>query len=155
MRKVLLCALVVCLTLLPFPASAQRSTGTIRGVVTDHSGAALVGAKVTVLNKGTAESRTVNTNQQGEYIVPDLPVGVYDVTVQQANFKESINRGVELHVATTAVVNATLEVGNVEEKIEVAANAISVETTTGAVGNVIEGTSKSANCRSTAAASRS
>src|SRR3954462_4239897 len=100
MRKYLMCALVVCLTLLPFPASAQKSTGTIRGVVTDNSGAALVGAKVKIENKGTSEIRSVTTNQQGEYIAADLPVGMYDVTVQQSNFKESVNRGVELHVAS-------------------------------------------------------
>jgi len=141
MRKHLLCALVVCLTLLPFPAFAQKSTGTIRGVVTDHTGAALAGAKVKVQNKGTGELRDVTTNQQGEYIAADLPVGFYDVTIQQPNFKEVVSRGVELHVASTAVVNAVLQVGNVEEKIEVAANAIQVETTTGTVGNVVDGTS--------------
>lgn len=141
MRKLTLCALVFCLILLPDVLVAQRSTGNIRGVVTDSSGAALVGANVNVKNAGTGETRTATTNQQGEYVFTDLPVGMYDVTVRQQNFKESVNRGVELHVASTAVVNAVLQVGNVEEKIEVEANAIQVETSTGAVGNVVDGRS--------------
>src|SRR6185369_5042127 len=140
MRKALVCALVVCFALLCSPAFAQRSTtGTIRGVVTDNSGAALVGATVKIKNTATGETRTLTTNTQGEYSAPDLPVGVYQVAISQPNFKESVNQAVELHVSSTAVVNAMLQVGSVEEKVEVQANSIQVETSTGAVGNLVDG----------------
>src|SRR5919108_2369533 len=127
------------LLLLSLPLCAQKFTGTIRGVVTDSSGAVLPGAEVTVINNGTGETRTVTTNDQGEYVAPELLAGMYTVQVKKPNFKEAISKGVELHVASTTVSNAILEVGNVSEQVTVEANAVQVETSTGAVGNVIEG----------------
>ena len=125
--------------LLTLPALSQKFTGIIRGAVTDQSGAVVPGAEVTIKNDATGETRTVTTNDQGEYVAPELAAGVYTITIKKANFKESVNKGVELHVASIAVTNALLEVGNVNEQVTVQANPIQVETSTGAVGNIVEG----------------
>ena len=120
-------------------AFAQKTTGTIRGLVTDNSGAAVVGATVTVTNTATGDVRTVTSNEQGEFVAPELQAGIYEVRATQTNFKEFIGTGVELHVASTAVVNPVLQVGRAEERVEVEANAVQVETSTGSVGNLVDG----------------
>ena len=125
--------------LLSMPLLAQKFTGTIRGVVTDNSGAVIADAKVTIKNDATAETRVVQTNQSGEYVAVELNPGTYTVTVTQANFKEYVGKNVVLNVSSIAVVNAQLPVGNVSEQVTVEAGAVEVETATGAVGNVIEG----------------
>jgi Carboxypeptidase regulatory-like domain/TonB-dependent Receptor Plug Domain len=140
MRKTLLLALVtvfsVCVTL---PVAAQKYTGTIRGTVSDPSGAMMPGAEVSIKNLGTGEVRTVATNAEGEFVALEMPVGNYDIVVKKAGFKEFVSKGVELHVSTTYTVNAALQVGNASEQVTVEANPVQVETATGAVGNVIEG----------------
>jgi hypothetical protein len=140
MRARVCLAVLVCL-LLTLPVVAQKFTGTIRGAVTDASGAVVPNAEVTITNEGTSDTRTVTTNDQGEYVVLEMPAGMYTVSVKKSGFKQAINRGVELHVASTVVSNAMLQVGNVSEEVTVEANAVQVETSTGAVGNVIEGNS--------------
>ena len=125
--------------LLGASAFAQKTTGTIRGLVTDNSGAAVVGATVAITNNATGEVRKVVSNETGEFVAPELEGGVYEVRATQANFKEFVTKDVELHVASTAVVNPVLEVGKVEERVEVESNTVQVETTSGSVGNVVEG----------------
>jgi hypothetical protein len=135
-RALLAITVFLCLAL---PLAAQKFTGTIRGSVTDSSGAAVADADVTIKNDATAETRSVKTNSQGEYVAPELLAGTYTVTVKKANFKEWISKGLELHVSSTAVADAVLQVGNVTEQVNVEANAIQVETSSGSVGNVVEG----------------
>ena len=130
---------LLCL-LLDASAFAQKTTGTIRGLVTDSSGAAVIGATVVVTNNATGDVRTVTTNEQGEFVAPELEAGVYEVRAKKVNFKEFVGKDVELHVASTAVVNATLQVGRAEERVEVEANAVQVDTSSGSVGNLVEGT---------------
>jgi Carboxypeptidase regulatory-like domain/TonB-dependent Receptor Plug Domain len=129
---------IVCL-LISSALMAQKYTGTIRGVVTDPSGAVIPGVQVTVTNTGTGASRTATTGSAGEYVVPELTPGTYDVRFKQAHFKEFVSRGVELNVSSTSVINAALTMGSATEAITVEANAVQLETSTGAVGNVIEG----------------
>jgi hypothetical protein len=125
--------------LLGSSAFAQKTSGTIRGVVTDHTGAAVAGATVAVTNTATGDVRRVTSNEQGEFVAPELQAGVYEVRTTQVNFKEFVGKDVELHVASTAVVNPVLQVGRIEEQVEVEANAVQVETSSGSVGNLVEG----------------
>jgi hypothetical protein len=140
MRARILIAVINCFFLLfVLPAAAQKFTGTIRGSVTDASGAVVPGAEVTIKSDATGESRTVVTNNQGEYVVPELLAGMYTVAVKKANFKEVVSRGVELHVSSTAVADAVLQVGNVSEQVTVEAKSVQVDTSSGSVGNVVGG----------------
>jgi len=130
---------VCALFLLLAPVYAQKITGTISGVVTDPSGAVVPGATVEITNVSTAQGRTAITNDMGEYTAPDLPNGVYRITVKQANFKEGVVQNVELHVSSTALVNVQLAMGNTSEKVTVEANTIQVQTDSAQLGEVVEG----------------
>ena len=110
-------ALVVLACLLPLPA--QKVTSTIRGTVTDPSGAAIAGAEVTVRNQSTNLTRAARTNSSGEYVVTDLEPGKYEVRVKQQSFKESVTQNIELFVSSTAVIDAALQVGSASEQVTV------------------------------------
>ncbi|PYX71972.1 MAG: hypothetical protein DMG78_13705 [Acidobacteria bacterium] len=87
---VFLIALTV--ALISTPLSAQKSTGTISGVVSDPTGAVVPQATVIITNVETGLTRTVTSNEMGEYVAPDVPNGKYQITVKQAAFKEAANR---------------------------------------------------------------
>jgi hypothetical protein len=121
------------------PLFAQKYTGTITGTVTDPQGAVVSGAQVTVTNQGTGDTRTVTTNAGGVYVAPELAVGAYTVSVKSPNFKEFVAKNLAVDPGSTATQNAALVVGGTGEQVTVEASTVQVETTSGAVGNVVEG----------------
>jgi hypothetical protein len=141
MRRTHIALLLIVFLLLGSQAFAQKFTGNIRGTVTDRTGATVPNASVTVIDTATGVTRTVNTNEQGEYAVLELPIGNYDVHIKQGQFKEFVTQAVAIHVSTTTTVNAELTPGMATEQVTVEAgsNAIQVETTTAAVGEVVNG----------------
>jgi hypothetical protein len=138
LRGVLLLCLLITLVLSSV-SFAQKSTGTIRGTVTDPSDAVLSGATVTVTNPSTGLTRTVTTNASGEYVIADLPPGNYNLSFAAAGFKEFTSQNVVLNVASTYLQNAKLVVGSASDQVNVEANAIQVDTTSGEVSEVITG----------------
>jgi hypothetical protein len=92
--------LVVCAFLLSTIALAQTFRGTVLGTVTDPSGNVVAGAIVKVRNVGTGLERTATTSADGSYAIPELPIGMYSVTVSQSGFQTSVTNGVEVDVAT-------------------------------------------------------
>jgi hypothetical protein len=132
--------LTLCIvSLLAVPMMAQKTSGTIRGVVTDPSGAVLANVPVEITNTETGLARTVTTNAQGEYVAPELAVGVYDVTVKAPNFKESVSKNVDLHTSSTQTLNIQLQVGSTSEQVTVAASEVQVQTDNAALGEVVTG----------------
>ena len=92
------------------PLSAQETSGTILGVVTDSSGADIPGATVTIKNiDRNAVERTVKTNGTGEYAAPQLPIGHYVITVTAPHFKSSDISNLTLNVNDKLRVKATLQ----------------------------------------------
>jgi len=135
-------SLFVTLTLIVFslPAAlAQKTTGTITGTVADASGAVVAGASVHLVNVGMGAVRDTTTNTQGSFTFPELNAGMYRVEVTKGGFKESVQENVELHVADITALNIKLEVGAAGETVTVETSAISVETQSGAVGNIMLG----------------
>ncbi len=128
------------LLLSPLAVHAQNYAGSVSGTVTDPSGAAVAGAAVTLRNVGTNATSTTTTTALGAYSFPAVNVGVYEVTVKAASFKEVIAKNVEVHVSTPVEVNAQLSLGGASEVVTVEASDIQVQTTTADVGAVIEGT---------------
>jgi hypothetical protein len=114
-------------------------TASISGTVKDSTGASIPGATVTATDTGTGISQTRTTNAQGFYSFQELPLGSYIVTVEQKGFKEYQQTNLVLDVNEARTVDATLQVGQVSEKIEVAADALHVETVSSQMGEVIEG----------------
>ena len=106
-------ALLVALFCLVCAGHAQQGRGTIFGTVTDSSGAAVNGAKVTILNTDTNNAINTETNGEGYYTSPPLIVGNYEVDVEQSGFKKEIRRGIVLQVDQHAQITVQLQVGAV------------------------------------------
>ena len=100
-------------------AQSQAVNGTIEGVVTDQSGAALPGVNVTVSNVDTGDTRNVVTNSTGVYRAPLLPLGRYQVSAELQGFKKFEQQGLTVSAGQSVVVNVTLSVGNLNEVVTV------------------------------------
>jgi hypothetical protein len=116
---------------------AQIDSGSITGTVTDHSGAAVSGATVTVINEGTGVSSVATTGANGEYVVTSLKVGKYTVSVEQAGFQKSTHTGIVLDVQDRKQVDATLELGAVSQEVKVTGDVPLLQTESAGVGQVI------------------
>lgn len=114
-------------------------TASISGTVKDTSGAAVAGATVTATNVDTEIAVTQTTNLQGFYSFQSLPLGKYTVEVQQKGFKTYRQTGLVLDVNAALEADATLQVGQTTEKVEVSADMLHVETISSQMGDVIEG----------------
>src|SRR5438093_4137015 len=123
------------------PGMAQ-TTGTISGLIRDSTGAVIPGASVTARNVETGITRTVSTEEQGRYQLPNLSVGRYEVQVSLSGFQTAVRSGIVLAVGEQAAVNFTLQVGQVAEKVEVTEEAPLVDTTSSAVGGIVYTTTK-------------
>src|SRR5712691_3092025 len=108
---------------------AQGFTGTITGTAKDVSGAALVGAAVTVKHLDTGLTRAVKADASGKYSVSSLPIGEYELTAELMGFKGEVRRGIKLVVAQEAVVDFTLQVGSMVQQVTVTEDAPLVNTT--------------------------
>src|SRR5947209_5425482 len=131
-----LCILSLLIMVLAITGVAQ-TTASIKGTVTDQSGAAVSSAKVTVKNVAQGFERTAQTNESGEYEVPALPPGTYTVEVQGQGFQPQQATNLSLQVARNSVQNFSLKVANASEVVTVEATAPIIETTTISVGQTI------------------
>src|SRR5258708_4728905 len=101
---------------------AQSDRGTITGTVSDSAGAVVPNAVVVAVNSETGvQSRTVTTST-GNYTIPSLPVGLYDLSVEVPGFKKHLQRGIKVQVAQTERVDIGLEVGTASESVTVTAD---------------------------------
>ncbi|MBM3785269.1 MAG: carboxypeptidase regulatory-like domain-containing protein [Acidobacteria bacterium] len=119
-------------------ALSQTPSGEFTGLVTDSSGAAVSGAKVTITNAGTNAQRALETNNEGLYSAPALQPGVYNLRVEKQGFSTQVQNSVELQTAQVLSLNFSLKVGAVSETVEVQASAPVLESETTSVGTVIE-----------------
>jgi hypothetical protein len=117
---------------------AQQGRGTILGIVTDASGAAVADAHVSIVNTQTNTTVAAQTNSDGNYTSPPLIVGDYEVTVERSGFKKTVRTGIGLQVDQRAVVNLELELGTVGESVQVTAAVPLVNTEDATIGQVIE-----------------
>ncbi len=131
---------LLALVSLPQLLSAQVTTASIFGTVKDATDAVLPRVTVTAKNVSTALSRSVTTDDQGRYRVPDLPVGSYDVRASQPGFKEFVRTGITLIVGQEAAINIVMQVGNVTEQVTIMAEAPLVDTTGAQVGGLVSST---------------
>jgi len=118
-------------------AFGQTFRGSIQGTVTDPSGAAIVAAKVRIFSPDTGFSRTVATNGQGEYLTSELPLGVYNVTIEKEGFRTTTLTKIPVSVGSPARADAKLTTGQVKELVEVNADVPLVETSSNTTGGTI------------------
>ncbi len=127
-------ALAVCFALLvPSSAIAQSSpTGTLTGTVADSSGGVLPGVTVTATNEQTGLTQQTVSGGAGDWRIPALPVGIYQVAFELDGFKKVVRTGITLDAAGIRTLPVTLEVGEVSEVVQVTADAALLAVTTAA-----------------------
>ena len=114
----------------------QAASSTVTGTVTDNSGSVIPEASVTITNEGTGFTRTVPTNQNGEYVAEFFPVGRIRISVTKQGFAKLDRTGVELTAADVLTVDLRLAIGNVQQSVEVSAEATMLQTQTQAVSSL-------------------
>ena len=130
------CALLMVATAVP-AALAQSVSGTILGTVTDSSGAVVAGAKVTIINEGTALTRNVTSDANGEYTAPNLPTGHYTVMSEMTGFKALALSNVEVGVDQRVRINLKLDLGAMTESVSVKAETPLVQTSSSELGTTV------------------
>jgi hypothetical protein len=116
-----------------------QSTGQISGSVRDATGAFVPGAQVTITNQATGVSHPGETNSAGEFILPALTAGAYEVKAESKGFQPAIQRDVVLQVGGRARVEITLQVAATTTSVEVTGTLTTVETETAALSGVVTG----------------
>jgi hypothetical protein len=137
-RTLGLAAFVICGT--AAVAAAQGTTGSISGVVTDESKAALPGATVTVKDTETGQARVLTTDEQGRYRADSLVPGKYDIVVELSGFRTAQVAGMNVTIGQAAQVDLQLKVGGVTEKVTVTADAAIVKTKESSVTGLVDQT---------------
>src|SRR6202451_709649 len=127
---------IAALTFAPIIA-AQSTGGRIRGTVSDPSGAAVVSAKVTLINEGTNVSRDVDTGSNGEYLLVEVPIGSYEIDVTQQGFKKYVRKGIALDLNEVISIDIPLQLGTTAETVEVTGAPPVVDTTSTQLGAVV------------------
>jgi Carboxypeptidase regulatory-like domain/TonB dependent receptor-like, beta-barrel len=117
---------------------AQVATGTITGYVHDSSDAAILGAKISIVESETGEHRDTVTNDRGEFNAPYLRRGLYSVTVTVPGFKTQSFSGITLAVDQAVRLPITMQPGVVEQSVEVTAAAPLLDSVTSSLGQVID-----------------
>src|SRR5687768_17107837 len=98
---------------------AQSDRGVITGTVTDRAHAVIPGATVTVTHVDTKLQYKTTTGEAGDFVLPSLPVGAYRVTVEQTGFKTAVHARVQVESGSTARIDTILDLGDVQQSIEV------------------------------------
>src|SRR6516164_8623139 len=120
-------------------AARAQVTATIKGQITDPSGAAVSSANVTITNTETDVSRTTVSDAAGNYLVLALPVGNYKIKVAKSAFQDSTHSGIELNVGQEVNVDLRLELSAVKAAVTVSEDAPIVNTTTSDISGLVGG----------------
>ncbi|HSL24420.1 MAG TPA: carboxypeptidase regulatory-like domain-containing protein, partial [Vicinamibacterales bacterium] len=136
-RAPLWLAFALAVSFLPLAAHSQTVGASLRGIVSDSTGAALPGATIAIVNVNTGARRELQTDADGRYTAPILPPGDYELHVSMTGFQPFARRGLRLAVGQEAAVDVKLELGQVAEEVTVTGSAPRIELTTGAVSGLV------------------
>ena len=129
--------LIACLFLVPSPASAQ-ATGAMTGIATDASGGVLPGVTIDVTNRDTSQVRTAVTGADGFFTIPLVNPGVYQVRATLPGFRTTVRDNITVVVNETVRGDVVLQVGQIEQQVDVSGQSPLVETTNATLGVVID-----------------
>lgn len=132
-RLALVSLCLFCSTLL----LAQSTGGRILGRVADQSGAVLANVRVALINEATGVSSSTTTNDSGDYVFPQVPVGTYRMEFDLQGFKKNLQRSVNVDLNQVVTVNSVLQIGQTKETVEVSSEAPLVDTTSSQMGAVV------------------
>jgi carboxypeptidase family protein len=136
-RFILAMAVLALTCWLALPAMGQVTTGSLTGVVTDPQGAIVAGATVTLTNSATKIDARTTTNDQGEFVFPQVGPGRYMVAVEATNFKKALATDLVIEVGVSSRTTIVLEVGSVTEQVTVTATQDIVNSTSPTLTSVI------------------
>ena len=137
LRKLLHIGFAVLLSLVAATCTFAQSTGSIRGTVTDSSGAAIPNAAVTATNTATDTSRAVATNESGIFVFPNLPIGGYTLKISATGFKTENRPALELLTGQVIDLTVAMSVGSQSTQVTVTSETQQIETTTSTVAQSI------------------
>jgi hypothetical protein len=129
---------LMCFVVTAAVVEAQVSTATITGVVTDQNGGAIPGALVTATNTQTGIQMSQSSGESGQYVIPNLVPGVYNLQAAHQGFATVIRTNQELLVGTRATIDFTLQIASVSQTVEVSTAVPLVETTESDLARVIQ-----------------
>src|SRR3974390_2013927 len=130
----------VCLALIAATHLSAQNLGSISGLVTNKSGAAIPNATVKLTNAETGLTRTFATNESGNYVAPAMPAGTYTLEVSVPGFSTSRQTGITLNLRDALRIDAQLDVSTLQEAVEVTAEAVQLQSEGATVGQVVNGT---------------
>ncbi|MEE8350519.1 MAG: TonB-dependent receptor [Acidobacteriota bacterium] len=130
-------ATVLAITLCP-TAWAQVTTGNISGTISDETSGVLPGVEVTLTNTDTSISRHVVSDDEGRYRASNLTLGSYAVQAELAGFQTSVRSGITLTVGSEALVDLTLSVGEITERVVVEGQAPMIESTSSTITGLVD-----------------
>ena len=119
--------------------SAAGQQATIVGTVTDPAGASLPNVNITATNMDSGIAKNIQTNSAGQYVIPDLNIGHYNLKAEATGFKATEQKNIVLQVGDRDRIDFQLQVGGAQETVTVEANAVRVQTDSGEQSNVITG----------------
>lgn len=128
---------IMCLAAFASAVLAQ-DRGTIRGTVSDASGAVMPAVTITAINIDTGVKQTVTTDSSGFFSMPYLQVGNYSVLAEKTGFRRTETQDIRVDVASVADVNVALAIGGTDQTIEVSAASPLLETSGSNLGKVVE-----------------
>ena len=131
--------LALCIAIIGSKTQAQQATALIAGTVKDASGAVVAGAKVTLRNSGTDIARNATTNKDGDYLFTQVPIGAYELTVEQSGFDKYLHKGIKLEINQNARLDVALRVGASSQTVEVTGNVTQVDTVSDTIGTSVIG----------------
>jgi hypothetical protein len=129
---------LVAAMLIAAPIHAQTS-GVIVGRIVDPSGAGVAGARVDLVNSNTGIKTNTSSTAQGEYVIPLVEPGIYELRANAKGFKTTVRSGVEILVNQTVREDVALAVGDASVSVQVAAEAPAVQSETSSIGQVVDG----------------
>jgi carboxypeptidase family protein/TonB-dependent receptor-like protein len=124
---------LICSTLI----IAQTTGGRILGRVAHSEGTLLAGVNVTATNEATGNTRQTQTNSNGDYVFPAIPVGTYTLTFEMAGFKTNLRKGITVEINQVVTFNSTMQIGQAKEVVDVTTQAPLVDTTTTQLGAIV------------------
>src|SRR6201981_110017 len=124
----------------PVPVNAQVAGGTITGTVTDSSSRVITNVQIAIENVATSVKREVTTNEEGFYSAPNLLPGTYIVTFSASGFKTEVRRGIALTVGASVVLDLSLRVGSLTEKVIVESEVPAVQLSSSDISAVVNAT---------------
>ncbi len=131
---------LLALLALPLMAYGQSAEATVVGTVTDPSAAVMPNVKITITNVQTGATRTLATNDDGQYVVPNVVIGQYNIKAEASGFKAQETQAVSLNVNDRKRVDFQMTVGAAVETVSVEANAVAVQTDSSEQSSLVTGT---------------